>query len=150
MNIVTGEAKGRRLKAPKTTGTRPIIDRVKTALFDILSIRVGDARLLDLFAVQREIERVLQREDREGKHILFPIRLYNYLFEVWEHERKADVLSKVVEDFRGWNRNAEKYETAFTNFLKALKAQDKQADHRHTRANPIYLERRGLPVSRLF
>jgi 16S rRNA (guanine(966)-N(2))-methyltransferase RsmD len=28
MRVVTGEAKGRKLKAPKTTGTRPIIDRV--------------------------------------------------------------------------------------------------------------------------
>ena len=32
MRVVTGEAKGRRLKSPKTPGTRPIIDRVKTAL----------------------------------------------------------------------------------------------------------------------
>ncbi len=50
MRVVTGEAKGRKLKAPKTMGTRPIIDRVKTALFDILSTRVEDARFLDLFA----------------------------------------------------------------------------------------------------
>jgi 16S rRNA (guanine966-N2)-methyltransferase len=50
MRVVTGEAKGRRLKSPKTAGTRPIIDRVKTALFDILSTRVEEARFLDLFA----------------------------------------------------------------------------------------------------
>jgi 16S rRNA (guanine966-N2)-methyltransferase len=50
MRVVTGEAKGRKLKAPKTSGTRPIIDRVKTALFDILSTSVEDARFLDLFA----------------------------------------------------------------------------------------------------
>jgi 16S rRNA (guanine966-N2)-methyltransferase len=50
MRVVTGEAKGRKLKGPKTAGTRPIIDRVKTALFDILSTRVEDARFLDLFA----------------------------------------------------------------------------------------------------
>ncbi len=49
MRVVTGEAKGRKLKAPKTMGTRPIIDRVKTALFDILSTEVEDARFLDLF-----------------------------------------------------------------------------------------------------
>ncbi len=50
IRVVAGEAKGRRLKTPKMTGTRPIIDRVKTALFDILSVRVEDARFLDLFA----------------------------------------------------------------------------------------------------
>jgi 16S rRNA (guanine966-N2)-methyltransferase len=50
MRVVTGEAKGKRLKSPKTSGTRPIMDRVKTALFDILSSEVIDATFLDLFA----------------------------------------------------------------------------------------------------
>ncbi len=50
MRVVSGQAKGRRLKSPRTAGTRPILDRVKTALFDILSTRVEDARFLDLFA----------------------------------------------------------------------------------------------------
>ncbi|MEO6888189.1 MAG: 16S rRNA (guanine(966)-N(2))-methyltransferase RsmD [Ktedonobacteraceae bacterium] len=50
MRVVAGEAKGRKLKSPKTPGTRPIIDRVKTALFDILSTRIRDTRFLDLFA----------------------------------------------------------------------------------------------------
>lgn len=50
MRVVTGEAKGRKLKTPKTPGTRPIMDRVKTALFDILSNEVKDTRFLDLFA----------------------------------------------------------------------------------------------------
>src|SRR6266699_5106044 len=50
MRVVTGEAKGRRLKSPKTIGTRPIIERVKQALFNILSVRVEEARFLDLFA----------------------------------------------------------------------------------------------------
>jgi 16S rRNA (guanine966-N2)-methyltransferase len=49
MRVVAGEAKGRKLKAPETLGTRPIIDRVKTALFDILSTEVEDVRFLDLF-----------------------------------------------------------------------------------------------------
>ncbi|MBX5448588.1 16S rRNA (guanine(966)-N(2))-methyltransferase RsmD [Thermogemmatispora sp.] len=50
MRVVAGEAKGRRLKSPRTPGTRPIIDRVKTALFDILATRLEGARFLDLFA----------------------------------------------------------------------------------------------------
>jgi 16S rRNA (guanine966-N2)-methyltransferase len=50
MRVVSGEARGRRLKSPRTAGTRPILDRVKTALFDTLSTRVEDTRFLDLFA----------------------------------------------------------------------------------------------------
>ena len=89
-------------------------------LYDKLVV-VCSEHSLQSSPVLREIERALQREDREGKHILFPLRIDNYLFEQWEHERKADVLSKVVGDFRGWNRNAEKYDRAFQRFLKALK-----------------------------
>ena len=51
LRVVTGEAKGRKLKTLKTmTGTRPIMDRVKTALFDILSRDIRGSRFLDLFA----------------------------------------------------------------------------------------------------
>lgn len=50
MRVVTGEAKGRKLKSPKTIDTRPILNRVKTALFDILSVRIKAIRFLDLFA----------------------------------------------------------------------------------------------------
>jgi TIR domain/Pentapeptide repeats (8 copies) len=74
--------------------------------------------------VLREIERALQREDRESKHVLFPLRLDDYLLEQWEHDRKDDLLSKVVGDFRGWNSSAAKYDAAFKKFLKALKAQE--------------------------
>ncbi|MDQ6659364.1 MAG: 16S rRNA (guanine(966)-N(2))-methyltransferase RsmD [Chloroflexota bacterium] len=50
MRVVTGEAKGRKLKGPPGIGTRPIMGRVKKSLFDILSPRIEDARFLDLFA----------------------------------------------------------------------------------------------------
>ena len=50
MRVVAGSAKGRHLKSPKSDGTRPVIDRVKTALFDILAPRMVDTRFLDLFA----------------------------------------------------------------------------------------------------
>jgi 16S rRNA (guanine(966)-N(2))-methyltransferase RsmD len=50
MRVVAGSAKGRRLKGPATPETRPVMDRVKTALFDILAPDIGDTRFLDLFA----------------------------------------------------------------------------------------------------
>ncbi len=78
---------------------------------------------LQSIPVQREMERALSREDQEHKNILFPIRIDNYLFECWEHRRKADVVAKVVGDFRGWNCNAAKYDTALEKLLSALKAQ---------------------------
>ncbi len=50
MRVIAGSAKGRRLKGPDTLETRPILDRVKTALFDILAPDIADTRFLDLFA----------------------------------------------------------------------------------------------------
>jgi len=50
MRVIAGSAKGRRLKGPDTLDTRPILDRVKTALFDILAPDITDTRFLDLFA----------------------------------------------------------------------------------------------------
>ncbi len=73
--------------------------------------------------VSREIERALNREDTEHKNVLFPITLDRYVFDTWEHERKADVLRKVVGDFSGWNKDAAKYEKAFNKLLKGLQAE---------------------------
>ena len=72
--------------------------------------------------VQREIERALNREDKEHKNILFPIRIDGYIFDNWEHPRKADVLEKVVGDFSSWERDAAKYDKAFDKLLKGLQA----------------------------
>ena len=49
MRVVAGAFKGRRLHAPKGTGTRPTADRVREALFSILG-DVSGARVLDLYA----------------------------------------------------------------------------------------------------
>lgn len=50
MRVISGIAKGRKLKAVPGETTRPITDRVKEAVFDILGPNVRDARFLDLFA----------------------------------------------------------------------------------------------------
>ena len=69
--------------------------------------------------VIREIERALQKEDREHKNVLFPVRIDDYLFDEWDHPRKADVVSKVIGDFRG-SDNLATYSKAFPRFLEAL------------------------------
>ncbi|HID95691.1 MAG TPA: 16S rRNA (guanine(966)-N(2))-methyltransferase RsmD [Candidatus Latescibacteria bacterium] len=50
IRIVSGTAKGRFLRTPKGRRTRPVIERVREAIFDILSEKVEGARVLDLFA----------------------------------------------------------------------------------------------------
>ena len=50
MRVVGGKAKGRQLKVVPGDTTRPILDRVKTALFDIIRFEIQDAIVLDVFA----------------------------------------------------------------------------------------------------
>jgi 16S rRNA (guanine(966)-N(2))-methyltransferase RsmD len=50
VRVIAGEAKGRRLVAPRGTGTRPATDRIREALFAILEPDLEGARVLDLFA----------------------------------------------------------------------------------------------------
>jgi 16S rRNA (guanine(966)-N(2))-methyltransferase RsmD len=50
MRVVAGSAKGTKLLAVPGQGTRPIRDRVKTSLFDILRPRISGLDMLDLFA----------------------------------------------------------------------------------------------------
>ncbi len=50
MRISAGEHRGRRLKSPKGTRTRPTSDLLRQALFNVLGARIQGARVLDLFA----------------------------------------------------------------------------------------------------
>jgi 16S rRNA (guanine966-N2)-methyltransferase len=49
MRVITGKAKGRRLQSVPGSGTRPITDRAKSALFSILNDWIEGSRVLDLF-----------------------------------------------------------------------------------------------------
>lgn len=94
------------------------IDR-NIKVYDKLIV-VLSANSLQSGPVLREIERALIREDSEHKNVLFPITLDRYVFDTWEHERKADMLRKVVGDFSGWDKDAAKYDKAFDKLLKGL------------------------------
>jgi 16S rRNA (guanine(966)-N(2))-methyltransferase RsmD len=50
MRVIAGTAKGRILRSPRTRDTRPITDRAKESLFNILAPRLPGSRFLDLFA----------------------------------------------------------------------------------------------------
>lgn len=50
MRIIAGALRGRKLASLKDPGLRPISDRIKQSLFDIISGLVPGSRFLDLFA----------------------------------------------------------------------------------------------------
>ncbi len=50
MRIIGGTAKNRKIKVPRIHGTRPTLDNVKEALFNILGEFILDKTILDLYA----------------------------------------------------------------------------------------------------
>lgn len=50
MRIIGGEAKSRRIDAPKGTQTRPTLDKTKESLFNILQFHLEGKKVLDLYA----------------------------------------------------------------------------------------------------
>lgn len=50
MRVITGFARGRKLKTPENDEIRPTTDNVKEALFNIIQFDIEGRRVLDLFA----------------------------------------------------------------------------------------------------
>ena len=50
MRVITGSARGRRLKTLEGRDVRPTADRVKEALFSIIQFEIEGSRVLDMFA----------------------------------------------------------------------------------------------------
>jgi 16S rRNA (guanine966-N2)-methyltransferase len=50
LRVISGQAKGHKLKTIKGNNTRPTADRVKESLFNIITSYILDADVLDLFA----------------------------------------------------------------------------------------------------
>lgn len=50
LRVISGSARGLKLKAPDGLSTRPTTDRIKESLFNIISPDLYDCRFLDLFS----------------------------------------------------------------------------------------------------
>jgi len=80
--------------------------------------------------VKTEISKARRRETKEGKRVLFPVRLVGYeAIEEWEcfdADAKKDSARKIREhfipDFSNWDRDNCAYQTAFQKLVEDLKA----------------------------
>jgi 16S rRNA (guanine966-N2)-methyltransferase len=69
IRVIAGSAKGRRLKLVPGDTTRPVMDRVKEALFNIIGRDIIDATFLDLFAGTGSVG--IEALSRGAKHAVF-------------------------------------------------------------------------------
>jgi uncharacterized protein YjbI with pentapeptide repeats len=103
---------------------RALMGEVDTAIrmYDKLVVILSGASL-KAEPVIREIERALQKEQREAKEVLFPIRVDDAVFS-WKHALQADVVRKAIGDFRGW-QDPGKYDTALKRLVNDLRAESR-------------------------
>ncbi len=69
IQIIAGKLKGRKLKTPSATTTRPTSAKVREAIFNILGPRVQESRFLDLFAGSGAIG--IEAYSRGAKEVVF-------------------------------------------------------------------------------
>ena len=87
MRIITGSARGARLKAPKGMQTRPTSDRIKESLFSILGDFVRGKRVLDLF--RGDVFSVLPRLESAGRQFQLIFCDPPYHAGLWERALSA-------------------------------------------------------------
>ena len=92
MRIIAGEHRGRRLLAPDGDQTRPVTDRAKQSIFDVLAPRIAGAVVYDCFAGTGSFG--LESLSRGARHVTF--------FE--SHKPTLALLRRNVEAIRAADR----------------------------------------------
>jgi 16S rRNA (guanine966-N2)-methyltransferase len=93
MRVIAGEFRGRKLLPPEGDVTRPITDRVKQSLFDILTPLLPEARIYDCFAGTGSMG--LESLSRGARHAVF--------FE--QHRPAVQRLKRNIETLRVGERS---------------------------------------------
>jgi len=99
LRIIAGHLKGRKFDAPKGGDTvRPISDRVKESLFDILAPRMHEAKILDLYSGTGAIG--FEALSRGAKDVLFVEKDPRNITLIRENAEKLG-LTKFISILRG-------------------------------------------------
>ena len=116
MRIISGQAKGRKILAPKGLETRPITDMIKGALFNVWGSKVQQSHFLDLFAGSGSVG--LEALSRGAQLVIF-----------------VDVSKAAVKTIRqnlvscGFNENFEVYSKDVFLVLPVLNRRDLKFDY---------------------
>lgn len=103
MRVIGGKARGRKLKRVPGTSTRPIMDRVKENLFNILGDFVVNSRWLDLFAGTGQVG--IEALSRGAAEVVFVDSVRAAVQTTQENLRHTGLISTAVT----WHMDAFKY-----------------------------------------
>lgn len=100
-------------------------------LFDKVMVVLSEASAKSRW-VEREVDAAREREDREKRTVLFPIRIDDAVMQA-PQPWAADIRrSRHIGDFRGW-KDHDSYAKALERLLRDLKATDHPTELRHTK-----------------
>ncbi|MCH5202458.1 MAG: 16S rRNA (guanine(966)-N(2))-methyltransferase RsmD [Oscillospiraceae bacterium] len=115
MRVITGTAKGKRLRTLEGNDVRPTTDRVKEAIFSILQFRLEGRTFLDLFAGSGQMG--IEALSRGAEKAYFvdsskkALAVINENIKTCGFENKAKVAGGTAQGFLKMNR--EKFDIAF-------------------------------------
>lgn len=102
IRVIAGIARGQKLKTLKGQGTRPTSERVREALFNILSPYIQNSRFLDLYAGTGAIG--IEALSRGAKEVIFfeenpaAVRIIHQNLKKTKMQDKARVLCRKLPD----------------------------------------------------
>ncbi len=115
MRVITGSAKGTRLKTPNGLETRPTADRVKEGIFSIVQFEVPGSSVLDLFAGTGQLG--IEALSRGARQAVFIDSSREAIHLIQENVKKAKVQdsSKIVQtDYLAFlTQNTQKFHMIF-------------------------------------
>jgi len=132
MRITGGKARGRRIKTPKSTFTRPLLSRVRKSLFDIIGDEIKGSSFLDLYAGSGAIGiEALSRGAKKATFVeknLACIRIIRENLGVCGFVSQARIWQKNVLDFLPLLLEREKFDFIFVAPPYHKKLQDQTLD----------------------
>lgn len=101
MRVISGTARGTKLNSIESLSTRPTLDRVKEALFNIIQTHLQDSNVLDLFAGSGALG--IEALSRGAKHCTFCDKSYDTVKMLKQNLQRTKFESNstiLVEDYK--------------------------------------------------
>ena len=118
MRVISGTARGKKLNSLAGLETRPTLDRVKEALFNILQFNIKEASVLDLFSGSGALAiEALSRGAKEAVACDNSNKAIKIIKENLEATRlidKAEIINKdYIEALKKLNKESKKFDIIF-------------------------------------
>ncbi len=133
MHALLAGCKAGRFAPEDIQGGKKIHEQIDEAIrtYDKLLLILSEASIASTW-VEHELRRARRREVREGRRVLFPIRLIDYeALRDWERfdtdsgkDLATEIREYFIPDFSTWKQDHDAYQRAFERLLRDLRAEE--------------------------